>query len=155
MLIGTCGAIAHGVALPLLMLYFGQLTNTLINQFATAALIANLSSTVGVDCGMPADCAIPFPNCNFTSPAMFFVNSTFNCLLNDGFLRQINTQILIFVGIGVGVFIVAYFQISLFETAANRQVHKIRLRFYQAILRQEIGWFDANPSGELSSRLSE
>ena len=43
----------------------------------------------------------------------------------------------------------------LYQLAAERQVYKIRLLFYQAILRQNIGWFDSNPSGELSSRLTE
>ena len=150
------GAIAHGVALPLLMLFFGQLTNTLINQSFTSAIIS--SSNITEMCGVPTECNLPFPNCNFT-PAAFFINlntsSSFSCLLNDGFLRLIDIQILIFVGIGIGVFIVGYLQISLFEMAAERQVHKIRLQFYRSILQQEIGWFDANPSGELNSRLSE
>ena len=29
------------------------------------------------------------------------------------------------------------------------------LYYYRAILRQDIGWFDGNPSGELASRLSK
>ena len=42
-----------------------------------------------------------------------------------------------------------------YQTACERQLYKIRLNYYRAILRQDIGWFDGNPSGELASRLSE
>ena len=64
-------------------------------------------------------------------------------------------QILTFVGIGLGVLLLGYIQITLYQIADERQVHKIRLLFYRAVLRQNIGWFDSNPSGELASRLSE
>ncbi len=77
------------------------------------------------------------------------------CLDEDGFIRGINTFVYVFVGIAVGVFTFAYLEISLFQTACERQVKKIRLAFYQAIVRQEVGWFDANPSGELTSRIAE
>jgi len=76
-------------------------------------------------------------------------------LTDDDFLQRINTQVYIFLGIAAGVFIVAGLQIMSYQLAAERQVYKIRLQLYQAILRQNIGWFDTNPSGELFSRLTE
>ena len=77
------------------------------------------------------------------------------CLDEDGFIAGINVFVYVFIGIAVGVFTFAYLEISLFQTACERQVKKIRLAFYKAILRQEVGWFDANPSGELASRIAE
>ena len=76
-------------------------------------------------------------------------------MTNDDFLQIINTQVYIFLGIAAGVFIAATLQITLYQLAAERQVYKIRLLFYQAILRQNIGWFDSNPSVDVASRLTE
>ena len=152
-LIGTLGAIAHGTALPLLMFYFGDLVNVLVNQNVTAQILANISGV----CGNVSTCSMIFPNnaCNFTLESLFPDTNSVGCLLDDQFINEINRLTFIFVGFGVGVFIAGYLQVSLFQMAAERQVHKIRLLFYRAILHQDIGWFDANPSGELSSRLSE
>ena len=77
------------------------------------------------------------------------------CLDNNAFIRIIETQCYIYSAIAVGVLFLAYFQVQTFQLTAARQTHQIRLHYYRAILRQDIGWFDANPSGSLSSRLSE
>ena len=146
MVIGSLGAIAHGTALPLLILFFGDFTNLLINQAVTYSICENVS-----DCNISL---ISF-NCNFTDSLPQFTNTSFYCLLDDQFLSEVNKLVLIYTGLGVGLIIVTYFQVSMFKMAAERQGHKIRLLFYQSILQQEIGWFDVNLSGELSSRLSE
>ena len=57
--------------------------------------------------------------------------------------------------LGVIIMIIAYLQNMLWNTAAERQIHKIRLQFFRAILRQEIAWFDTHKAGELTSRSSE
>lgn len=77
------------------------------------------------------------------------------CLDNVALIEGINEFVFIFIGLAVGVFTFGYLEISFFQTACERQVKKIRLAFYKAILRQEVGWFDANPSGELASRIAE
>ena len=45
-------------------------------------------------------------------------------------------------GIGAGVLIAAYIQVSFWCLDAGRQVHRIRKQFFHAIMQQEIGWFD-------------
>lgn len=47
------------------------------------------------------------------------------------------------------------FQVACWMTACERQTDKIRKAFFQAILRQEIAWFDKHKSGELTTRLAE
>ena len=47
------------------------------------------------------------------------------------------------------------FQASFWGITCERQVHRIRKQFFNAILRQEIGWFDTQQSGELTTRLAE
>ena len=181
MALGSILAICHGVALPLLMLAFGDLTNAFINHDISQQLANNFSNGT-------IDCSLPFPPFSYNLTISEFVALTSNtstlggsfecsyiitpsstiddfasnciqtqarCLTNSEFISVVNVQVFYFLGIAAAVFISAYFQISLFQTACERQVHKIRLFYYRAILRQEIGWFDANPGGELSSRLSE
>ena len=89
------------------------------------------------------------------------VSSQARCLTDDNFiygeepLDGILWTIYLFLMITAGVFIAAYIQISLMQTACERQVQKMRLLYYRSVLRQDIGWFDVNPSGEVSSRLNE
>lgn len=56
-------------------------------------------------------------------------------------------------GIAAGVLLAAYVQTSFWTLAAGRQIKKIREKFFHAIMRQEIGWFDVNDVGELNTRL--
>nr|XP_048289551.1 multidrug resistance protein 2 isoform X3 [Myodes glareolus] len=60
-----------------------------------------------------------------------------------------------YTGIGAGVLIVAYIQVSFWCLAAGRQIHKIRQKFFHAIMNQEIGWFDVHDVGELNTRLAD
>ena len=168
-------AIANGAAVPALMLVFGDLAGTFINQGVSAA-IANPESNITVECvnrllNISFDTAfevlaenimVGTVNCSavvfgitFEDILHFCYSSTADCLDNDSFLRMINTQTYTFIGIGVGAFVASYFQILFFQRVCEHQIHKIRLLVFQAILRQNIGWFDTNPSGELSSKLTE
>ncbi len=182
MVMGTLAAIAHGVALPSVMLLFGEVTDAYINQQASATFVDRGDSDA-LDCAATAvEDSTTVPNITYSLARERYLNEVATgdvdcdadaygvtladvletcfsdaaeCLNNDEFFDVIDTQCLIFTAIGVAAFILAYFQISLFQLACERQVHRIRVLFYRAILRQNIGWFDANPSGELSSRLSE
>lgn len=159
------------------MFYFGDITNAFVDHESSMRLVAetaglcptegggfipiNYANVTGgiVDCSTTYTftCPISGANCTFTQEEILrmFVNSNTNCLTDSSFITEINLYIYIFLAISVGAFIAGSIQVWLFQTAADRQLTKIRLTFYRAILRQEIGWFDANPSGELSSRLSE
>lgn len=58
-------------------------------------------------------------------------------------------------GLGGGVLLAAYIQVSFWTLAAGRQIRKIRQKFFHAILRQEMGWFDIKGTTELNTRLTE
>ncbi|XP_014643710.1 PREDICTED: multidrug resistance protein 1 [Ceratotherium simum simum] len=60
-----------------------------------------------------------------------------------------------YTGIGAGVLVAAYIQVSFWCLAAGRQIHKIRKQFFHAIMQQEIGWFDVHDVGELNTRLTD
>lgn len=46
-------------------------------------------------------------------------------------------------------------QISLWVTAAARQIQLIRKKYFSKVMRMEIGWFDCTSVGELNTRMSE
>ena len=46
------------------------------------------------------------------------------------------------------------FQVVCFIVAGERQAERVRCLYFQALLRQEIGWYDCNSAGALTSRIS-
>ena len=134
------------MATPLSMLLFGDI----IKAFTFNALTNNISRTlynVTVGCDDPL---LPLVIRNFSSR-----ENAVTCVDNAALVHSINIAIFKIAGIAVGVFLASYIQVFFFQMACERQLYKIRLYYYRAILRQDIGWFDGNPSGELASRLSE
>ena len=158
MLLGTIAAIANGASFPLLWLLLGDFVNTFIGQTITATIFREIGGMLNLT-NVSCDTILTDPDTlNMTTVADFIVTNTsgqFSCVLNEEFLTSVNSIALAFVGIGLGAFVVAYIQISFLQTAAERQVYKIRLKYYRAVLRQNIAWFDDNPTGEITTRLSE
>uniref|UniRef100_A0A8D1UK70 Multidrug resistance protein 1 n=1 Tax=Sus scrofa TaxID=9823 RepID=A0A8D1UK70_PIG len=128
MLLGTTAAIIHGAGLPLMMLVFGEMTDS----FASIGNMRNLT----------------FPN-------MIYTNCV-NCPDNSTTLEEkMTVYAYYYSAIGAGVLVAAYIQVSFWCLAAGRQIHKIRKQFFHAIMRQEIGWFDVHDVGELNTRLTD
>ena len=178
LLAGTLLSIVQGCGLPLMVVLFGDVTNAFINQAATqdfvtpnSSLAALCASTVSNTSNIPLDDFLDALSRNITTGAadcdaeafgvtldelllICFTNRT-QCLSDDTFIAFINQQVVWFAVLAVAVLVAGFAQISFFQASCERQVNRIRLCYYRAIMRQDIGWFDSNPSGELSSRLSE
>uniref|UniRef100_A0A8C5B455 ATP-binding cassette, sub-family B (MDR/TAP), member 4 n=1 Tax=Gadus morhua TaxID=8049 RepID=A0A8C5B455_GADMO len=80
-------------------------------------------------------------------PLMFMVFGD----LTDSFVNHayaINYSIM-----GVIVLVAAYMQVAFWTLAAGRQAKRLRTLFFHRIMRQDIGWFDVNETGELNTRL--
>ncbi|KAF5396198.1 ABC transporter transmembrane region [Paragonimus heterotremus] len=60
-----------------------------------------------------------------------------------------------FVILGCIMFVAAFTQASLLGISSKRQLSRIRLLYFKAILRQDVPWFDMQSSGALISKLSE
>uniref|UniRef100_A0AAX7URM8 Bile salt export pump n=1 Tax=Astatotilapia calliptera TaxID=8154 RepID=A0AAX7URM8_ASTCA len=60
-----------------------------------------------------------------------------------------------YAGIGAAVFLLGYLQISLWVTAAAKQIQLIRKLYFSKVMRMEIGWFDCTSVGELNTRMSD
>ena len=163
---------------------FGLLTNAFVNQY-TSAQLANYELTfdpldyieegrfgsVNVSVILPGfinfsnitggvvNCSkhyelLPF-NQTFDDILKLGVTSLARCLDNPAFLALVDHYTIIFVGLAVGAWLVGGTHAALVRAAGMRQVVRLHRKLFQSVLRQEMGWFDATPPGELSARLTE
>ncbi|XP_056330778.1 ATP-dependent translocase ABCB1 [Danio aesculapii] len=138
MLIGLLCAAAHGVALPLMCVVFGQMTDSFVQSGQTY----NLTGSNG----------------NFTSNFTFTLNNTSTCLAGSpeiGIESKMTQQAYFFIGIGGAVLVLGTFQVMLFLLTAAKQTKRIREKYFHAILHQQMSWFDTHPIGELNIRLTD
>ncbi len=63
-------------------------------------------------------------------------------------------DIYLFLGIGSAAFLAAYLFKSLWSIAGQRQSRRVRRLFLSSILSQDVSFFDDNPVGDLTTRLS-
>ncbi|XP_055468725.1 phosphatidylcholine translocator ABCB4 isoform X5 [Psammomys obesus] len=89
---------------------------------------------------------------NFSLPVNFSLS-----MLNPGRIleEEMTRYAYYYSGLGGGVLVTAYIQVSFWTLAAGRQIKKIRQKFFHAILRQEMGWFDIQDTTELNTRLTD
>ncbi|XP_039235602.1 ATP-dependent translocase ABCB1 isoform X3 [Pipra filicauda] len=123
MILGTIMAAAHGSALPISMIIFGDMTDSFV---ASGDL-------------------------NFTGLNSSQMNFTADML--EKLEEDMTRYAYYYCGIAAGVLLAAYLHTSFWTLIAGRQIKKIREEFFHAIMRQEIGWFDVNDVGELNTRL--
>uniref|UniRef100_A0A3P8SCV1 Bile salt export pump n=1 Tax=Amphiprion percula TaxID=161767 RepID=A0A3P8SCV1_AMPPE len=139
MVVGGVCAVLHGSAQPLMLLVFGLLTDTFIEY----DIELNELSDDRKEC---------------VNNTIHFNDLLTVCVLTFRIL-DIEYEMTLFAfyytGIGAAVFLLGYFQISLWVTSAARQVQLIRKMYFSKVMRMEIGWFDCTSVGELNTRLSD
>ena len=152
MAIGTLSAIVHGSALPLLMVVFGQNTDTFSSEYLTR----QIARTVGNVSVENVNCTELNMICSTTEVETcgFFVADSL-CTTGDDLIEEMNRLVIFYCALGVAAFVCGWMHVSLFQYACERQLQIIRKKFFHSILRQEIGWFDVNSVGELNSRINE
>ena len=153
MFIGIATAITHGTMLPLLMVMFGESTNSFSNEFISREIARAVGNNISVN---NVNCAALNDICNTSAREScgFFVDNSL-CATGGDLIEDINIFVIYFCAIGVVAFVCGWLHVSLFQYACERQLQIIRKKFFHSVLRQEIGWFDTNGVGELNSRLNE
>uniref|UniRef100_UPI00358EA8DA ATP-dependent translocase ABCB1-like isoform X2 n=1 Tax=Myxine glutinosa TaxID=7769 RepID=UPI00358EA8DA len=125
MVLGLLAAIAHGLAHPIVIMVFGDMTDSFVK---TAFVTANGTS------------AVPVSDAN--SPTIDI----------EG---EMSRFALYFVAIAISVLVAGTIQVSTWLFTATRQTRRIHAKYFHAILHQDMSWFDAQKIGELSTRMSE
>ena len=156
-------AMASGLALPGHMLMFGEVIDLFVAYDLSQTLLARIASQSAGIPGSNTSGPVPPMNtslyfCDFTQ-----TSQTTNVIrflrANDTAAAQLQSDIgrfsIYYVALATALLITSFLATSLMNCAAYRQTKRMRLAFFRSILRQEIGWFDVNPTAELNNRLSE
>ncbi|CAG8553074.1 9962_t:CDS:10, partial [Ambispora gerdemannii] len=67
---------------------------------------------------------------------------------------EIKENILFFLALGVAAFVSSYVQMTCWMIAGENQAKRVREFYYAALLRQDISWFDAMSTGEVTTRIT-
>ncbi|KAM6894112.1 bile salt export pump isoform 1-T1 [Xenentodon cancila] len=166
MVVGSVCAVLHGSAQPLMLLVFGLLTDTFIDYDIelnalkdeqkecvnnTIQWKKNYTDALGQTLSLNQTHVNFFDN---ATPEMFTPLGNMSCGILD-IEYEMTLFAFYYVGIGAAVFLLGYFQISLWVTAAARQIQLIRKMYFSKVMRMEIGWFDCTSVGELNTRMSD
>ncbi|XP_034072938.1 bile salt export pump [Gymnodraco acuticeps] len=149
MVMGSVCAVLHGSAQPLMLLVFGLLTDTFIEYDVEL----NELKDERKEC---VNNTIQWKNHTGMNQSEWAImnNKTIPCGILDIEYEMTNFA-LYYVGIGAAVFVLGYFQISLWVRSAARQIQLIRNLYFRQVMRMEIGWFDCTSVGELNTRMSD
>ncbi|XP_037542359.1 bile salt export pump [Nematolebias whitei] len=143
MVVGSLCALVHGAAAPLMLLVYGMMTNT----FVAYELEVQELKDPNKEC---RNNSIHWLNGSiYETPD----NNTVYCGVNIE--AQMTMFAYYYIGIGLGVLLVSYFQIVFWVSAAARQTQRIRKTYFRKVMQMEIGWFDCNSVGELNTRISD
>lgn len=72
----------------------------------------------------------------------------------DELSKKVLNVALWFVYVAIGTFVCSFGEVAMFKIAGQRQATRIRTAYLKACMRQEIGWYDVNKVGELTSHIS-
>ncbi|NXG33987.1 MDR1 protein, partial [Dromaius novaehollandiae] len=127
MIVGLTAAAANGTGLPLMIIIFGDMTNSFV--------LSGLKTNASEDTSVNGSSCPSIPGMDIEAEMTKFAYY--------------------YVGIGCAVLILSTIQVWTFLVAATRQTAKIRQKFFFAVLHQEMAWFDAIQIGTLNIRLTE
>lgn len=165
-LIGTLMAIAAGCALPGHILMFGDVIDLFISHDLGSELSSTLRNLMAGDNENftinPAQVGTLLSGnvtyfCNFSQDESssnilrFFLSEDPNNLLEG----DVTYYSYYYLAMATGMWVASFFSVLFWNMSAYRQTRRMRLAFFRSILSQSIGWFDVNPSNELSTRLAE
>ncbi|XP_063322121.1 bile salt export pump-like isoform X1 [Pelmatolapia mariae] len=165
MVVGCLCALLHGSAQPLMLLVFGLLTDTFIEYDIELQELSDdrkecVNNTIQWKKNYTAAYNLSAP---INQSDIGLLNSTLEMFVplenRTCGLLDIEYEMMMFafyyVGIGAAVFLLGYLQISLWVTAAAKQIRLIRKLYFSKVMRMEIGWFDCTSVGELNTRMSD
>lgn len=160
MVLGIIGAMAHGLALPCLIIVFGQMTDSFVDSGKYSNILTEISAFLAGK-GISRDQALESPS--LLLPHLTDIQTNYSTVdvtiiqkqTTNDFLKEMETFAIYYIAIACGVLLCGYCQVAFWILASERQIHRIRKAFFRNIMRQDIGWFDTHETGELNTRLSD
>lgn len=105
-------------------------------------------------CAIAAGAALPLFTILFGSLATAFQKIMLRTIPYDEFYHQLTTNVLYFIYLGIGEFITVYVSTVGFIYTGEHVTQKIREHYLEAILRQNIAYFDKLGAGEVTTRIT-
>ncbi|XP_010180454.1 PREDICTED: multidrug resistance protein 1-like [Mesitornis unicolor] len=127
MMVGLIAAAANGTGMPLMIIVFGEMTNSFV--------LSGIKSNMSEDTSVNSSSCPSIPGIDIEAEMTKFAYY--------------------YVGIGFAVLILSTIQVWTFLIAATRQTARIRQKFFFAVLHQEMAWFDNTQIGTLNTRLTD
>ncbi|GIY93921.1 ATP-dependent translocase ABCB1 [Caerostris extrusa] len=75
-------------------------------------------------------------------------------MTTEEFMQETSNLCLWNAGFGLVFLICNYVMVSFFSLAAASQAFRIRCKFMSSVLKQDIGWYDTNETGDFASRIT-
>ena len=110
-------------------------------------LLANLVSDP-----VPLNCSFLLTNSSTFNDILINCVNIVECLTNEDFIAYMNVLTYTLIGLAIGVIICGMLQVFTFKTTSERQILKMRLKFFGSLLKQNIEHFDAEHCREYSIR---
>ena len=141
--------------------------STCVNASFSANAGASVGASVGtsvaasvVNCSAVFSIDLPYPylftvEITITEILQTCLISHARCLDDASLTSEIGIYIYCMLAVAVAATLFGSLQVLFFQTVCERQVQKMKLHYYRALLRQELGWFDQHQAGELCSKFSE
>eukprot|EP00981_Chlorochromonas_danica_P008136 scaffold2028_cov181-Ochromonas_danica.AAC.14 len=73
----------------------------------------------------------------------------------DSFSQRVNTLCIAFLIVAVANLLTGFLQVYCWSATGERQTQRFRERYVNALLSQEIGWFDTIGAGQLNTKVAE
>ncbi|KAJ5722831.1 hypothetical protein N7488_000866 [Penicillium malachiteum] len=105
-------------------------------------------------CAIAAGVAQPLFMVLFGSMTSSFSKVSVDLMSKDAFMSQLNRNVVYYICLGIAEFIVVYISMVGFMHTGERITQKIREQYLEAILRQNIGYFDKQGTGEITTRIT-
>ncbi|XP_053548248.1 ATP-dependent translocase ABCB1-like [Bombina bombina] len=127
MVVGLLCAIACGTGLPIMIIVFGDMTDSFVmsGQVPNVSLVANFTGCLQANIG------------------------------GMDIEAEMTRYSYYYVAIGCAVLVLSIFQVWTFLVSATRQTMRIRQQFFKSVLHQDMAWFDCTQIGTLNTRLTE
>nr|UOU03321.1 ATP-binding cassette subfamily B1-like 1 [Brachionus rubens] len=165
MIIGVIAALCAAAVYPFMFLLYGDVAKTLVNY---GKVSSNYSTTFQFQ-NFTSQSTIPYFESNSTLTA-FIYNSTTSFNTNSSnsivdkcqilseeeknFDGKITETVNYYVLLGFITLVLEYIAHVTWNTSSERQIKNMRNKVYETIVRQDMGFFDKESSGELNSVLN-